>query len=152
MKTQSLKLFVAALVLGMVGIFAAGTASAQSKLVFETPFDFQVGGDRLAAGRYELQRLGHTRYLLRSVERAETRIVFFDLEQPAGDRRDAQQIVFHRYGETYFLNGLFDRPGANGKQMIVSRYEKNFRRDYERENRLAKGGAKPEKVSLKPSK
>jgi hypothetical protein len=68
MKSQSLKLFAIAFVLGLVTIFAAGSASAQTRSSFETSFDFHVGKEKFAAGKYELQKMEYGKYLLRSVE------------------------------------------------------------------------------------
>ena len=118
MKSQSLKLFAMAFVLGLVTIFAAGSVNAQSKLYFETQFDFQLGKDRLAAGKYELFKMSSGKYRLRSVETQKARIVLFDISLQNRDASADERIVFNRYGETYFLRGVFEKQGAEGQQTV----------------------------------
>ncbi|HVE57838.1 MAG TPA: hypothetical protein VNB22_13485 [Pyrinomonadaceae bacterium] len=154
MKSQSLKLFAIAFVLGLVTIFAsAGSANAQTLLSFETSFDFHVGKDRLAAGKYELQKMDYGKYLLRNTETRKARLVFFDIPEANKNSDEPQRISFNRYGETYFLRSIFDKPGAEGKQLIESGYEKEVRKGTaNKENQLASEGTKPEKVSVNLSK
>lgn len=154
MKSQSLKLFAIAFVLGLVAIFAsAGSASAQTLLSFETSFDFHVGKDKLSAGKYELQKMDYGKYLLRNVETRKARLVFFDIPEVNKDSSEPQRISFNRYGETYFLRSVFDRQDAEGKQLIESGYEKQLRKGAaNRENQLAADRTKPEKVSVNLSK
>jgi len=154
MKSQSLKLFAMAFVLGLVTIFAAASASAQSKLYFETQFDFQIGKDKLSAGRYELVRMDYGKYLLKSAATEKARIVVFDVSLANKDKSADQRIVFNRYGETYFLRGMFEKQGAEGRELFESKYEKQIRRGDStgRENQLAGEKTKPEQISVKISK
>lgn len=153
MKSQSFKLFAMAFVLGLVTIFAAGSANAQEKLSFETSFDFHVGKDKLSAGTYELQMMSYGRYALRNKETKEARIVLFDIATKNTDSTVSERIVFNRYGETYFLNGIFDRRDADGKQIVASSYEKQVRKNgASRENQLAGEKMKPTKVSVNLSR
>ena len=149
MKSQSLKLFAIAFVLGLVTIFGAGSANAQTRSAFETSFDFHVGKDKLSAGKYELQKIEFGKYLLRSVETKKTRIVYFEIaERNTGDGA-AQRISFNRYGDTYFLRSIFEEEKTDGKQIIESSYEKQVRKSAEsRDNQLADKKGKPEKVSV----
>src|SRR5215218_5370042 len=128
MKSQSLKLFAIAFVLGLVTIFAAAPASAQSKLYFETEFDFHLGKDKLAAGKYELRKLEYGKYLLQGVDAGKGRIVLFDITESSSDSLEPIRVTFNRYGETYFLRSVFDRQGASGQQMVESNYERQVRK------------------------
>jgi hypothetical protein len=154
MKSQSLKLFAIAFVLGLVTIFAAGSASAQTKSSFETSFDFHVGKDKLSAGKYELQKLDNGKFWLRNLETKKSRIVYFEIAERNNDSSEAaQRVTFNRYGETYFLRSLFEGEKTDGRQIIESSYEKQIRKGAAgRENQLAGDKAKPEKVSVNLSK
>ena len=153
MKSQSLKLFAMTLVLGLVAIFGAASASAQSKMTFETQFDFQIGKDNLQAGKYELFKLEFGKYLLKNVATQKGRLVLFDVSLTNKDEAADQRIVFHRYGETYFLRGIFEKQGAEGRELFESKYEKQFRSGAAgRENQLAGDKSKPEQVSVKLAK
>ncbi len=153
MKSQSLKLFAMALVLGLVTVFAAGSVNAQTRSSFETSFDFHVGKEKLSAGKYELQKMDYGKYLLRSVETKKARIVYFEISESNDASAAAQRVTFNRYGETYFLRSLFEDEISDGKQIIESGYEKQVRKGAAgRDNQLAGEKAKPEKVSVKLSK
>jgi hypothetical protein len=153
MKSQSLKLFAMAFVLGLATIFAAGSASAQTKSSFKTSFDFHVGKEKLSAGKYELQRLDAGKYWLRNLETKKSRIVYFEIAESAADSTAAQRVTFNRYGETYFLRSLFEEEKRDGKRIIESGYEKQVRKGAAgRENQLAGEKTKPEKVSVNLSK
>jgi len=154
MKSQSLKLFAVAFVLGLVTIFAAGQANAQSKTTFETPFDFHIGKDKLSAGKYELQKVSYDKYVLRSVETKKVRIVYFEIAESNNPSLEPQRVSFNRYGDIYFLRSVFEKQGADGKQIIESGFEKNVRLKgaANREKQLAGEKTKPEKVSVKLSK
>ncbi len=149
MKSQSLKLFAIAFVLGLVTVFAVGSANAQTRSSFETSFDFHIGKDKLSAGKYELQRIDFGKYLLRSVETKKSRIVYFELSERNTDAAVSQRISFNRYGEIYFLRSIFEEEKTDGNQIIESSYEKQVRKSAEsRENQLADKKGKPEKVSV----
>jgi hypothetical protein len=154
MKSQSLKLFAMAFVLGLVAIFAAGSVNAQSKMAFEAPFEFHVGKDTLSAGKYELRKLEYGKYLLTNLDSRQARIVLFDVALTNKDESADERVVFNRYGETYFLRGVFEKQGAEGRETLESKYERQIRRGgaADRENQLASEKSKPEKVSVKISK
>ena len=142
-----------AFVLGLVAVFSAVSASAQSKLSFDAPFDFHVGSDKLAAGKYELLKMNYGRYQLKSVETQKSRIVIFDIAMSNTDETADERVVFNRYGETYFLRGLFAKVGAEGQQIFESKTEKQLRKGSgDRQNQLAGGKAKPEQISVKATK
>ena len=142
-----------ALVLGLVAVFGVASASAQSNLSFEAPFAFHIGKDKLAAGKYNLQKMSYNKFLLRNKETNEARLVIFDIDMNEGNSNEPERIVFHRYEETYFLRGVFDRAGSDGHQTVESGYEKQVRKGTAtRENQLAGEKTKPEKVSVKLSK
>jgi hypothetical protein len=153
MKSQSLKLFAMAFVLGLVAVFSSVSASAQSRLFFEAPFDFHVGADKLAAGKYQLYKMDYGKYLLKNVETEKSRIVLFDVALSNSDEKADERIVFNRYGETYFLRALFAKPGVLGNQIIESKFEKQIRKgSADRQNQLAGEKAKPEQISVKVTK
>ncbi|HEY8563732.1 MAG TPA: hypothetical protein VIL74_25360 [Pyrinomonadaceae bacterium] len=154
MKKQSLKLFAMALVLGLAAIFgSASAANAQTKMTFEAPFEFHVGKDKLAAGKYALIRMDYGKYLLKGVEGEESRIVVFDNSLSNKDQSADQRVVFNRYGETYFFRGIFERQGAEGRELFESKYEKQVRKGLQdRENQLAGEKTRPQQVSLKLAK
>ncbi len=149
MKSQSLKSFAIAFILGLAAIFAsAESASAQDKSSFETSFDFQVGKAKCAAGKYDVTTLGYGRYLLKNVETAEKMLISSQIT--AGDDSTKQEkLVFNRYGQSYFLRQIFARRGSAGIEVTESGTEKNIRKgNREDELQLAKKQNRPESVSV----
>ena len=150
MKTQSFKLFAAALVLGLAVVFgSAASASAQAKMNFEVPFAFHVGKDKLAAGKYEMIRVSEGGFWLRNVDENTSSLVRFNLQTAGLDRADSVKLVFNRYGETYFLRNFFDRAGDIGRGLTESKLEKRIREGgRENQEQLADKKKKPEQVSI----
>lgn len=153
MKSQSLKLFAIAFVLGLATIFgSASSANAQDKLSFETPFDFQVGKSKLTAGKYELTLISYGRYLLKNVETKDKQLISSQIGA-GDDSTKEEKLVFNRYGDSYFLRQIFASRGSAGIEITESNVEKNIRKGIgDGENKLAENQKSSEKVSVKMSK
>ncbi len=146
MKSQSFKLFVATLV---IGLFTVGSAFAQGNLSFNIPFDFQVGKHKLESGKYEMQRLDNSKFILKNVETNSSTIVI--TSGSAGtDSTKIENLIFNRYGETYFLRQVFAVRGTAGRETGESKAESKIRKNlFEDEPKLAKNKENfPEKVSI----
>jgi hypothetical protein len=150
MKSQSLKLFAAAFVLGLGLVFASATsANAQDKISFDIPFEFHVGSKKLAAGKYEFTKIGEKSFSLRNAETGDSRIVVFPAMTGKKGAASGESIVFNRYDKTYFLSSLFDVRANFGRQILETGYEKKIRRGMTvNENQLADKKKTPEQVSV----
>ncbi len=146
MKSQSLKLFVAALI---VGLFTVGSAFAQS-LSFNVPFDFQIGKTKLESGKYEMRKLDSTKYLFRNTTNKQSVIVVSDSQIGTESSVNIEQLVFNRYGETCFLRQIFADRNNVGRELSESKSERNLRRalDADSSEGIAKNRQKPEQVSV----
>ena len=150
MKSQSFRLFAAAFVLGLSLVFAsAASVKAQDKISFDIPFEFHIGKDKLAAGRYQFTKIGEKSFSLRNAETGNSRIVVFTAPTGKKGEVSAESIVFNRYGKTYFLNSLYDLRGNLGRQILETGYEKKIRRGTsENDSQLAEKKKMPEQVSV----
>jgi hypothetical protein len=74
-------------------------------LVANVPFEFKIGETSLPPGSYRVSRVeGHTNVLLlRSVRRG---IFVFGYRDESQDRNETPRLVFHRYGDQYFLREI----------------------------------------------
>lgn len=143
---QSLKLFIAALVVGIAGI---GTAFGQTPLSFEIPFDFQVGKTEMKAGKYELHKMGDKKFVLKNIESNESQFIISDAQVGNEKSVTVEKIVFNRYGETYFLREIYNRRGTVGRELGESKTEKKVRKDYQEKNpQLAKDKSLRRQVSI----
>lgn len=124
---NTLMLFAVALALLMTT-----AASAQTiQLKTEIPFGFIVNGTTLPAGEY----------LVRSEGTGGTALLFSDLN---GHRNNLMltntcrslkvatktKLVFHRYGDRYFLSQIWIEGKDSGRELPTSRREKEVARDF----------------------
>lgn len=105
--------------------FSAGSVSAQTEkpMNVEVPFEFHVGGKSFAAGNYTVTKIRDEAFLIRSAD-GKNRIV---APAPAFGRIrkniEAEQIVFNRYGNKYFLRQIFSDRNADGFALLKSKLE-----------------------------
>ena len=111
---------------GVLGLLlVAACANAQSVNVkANVPFDFMVGKSTLPAGEYSIQSIstgasdvlairgGKTNQMLTSANHAETL-------NPSKNSR----LVFHKYGDQYFLAQIWLEGDRAGRELKISRRE-----------------------------
>ena len=124
-------------------------ASAHAQLPGTTlramiPFDFSVRGKLLAAGEYEIRRITDSPYdglVISSVNDKHERVMFET--EPVEARRISSQskIVFHRYGDSYFMSEIFPGGDQTGSELFTSRQEHILRRE------MASSKGEPETVA-----
>jgi hypothetical protein len=107
----------------LLGLAGVSVASAQSPNMTATvPFQFTIGKTSIPRDVYEVSRAGGRADILlfRSARRA-----FLVAGHSTGstDRDEAPQLVFHRYGEQYFLREV-RFPGSLGMNLPVTREER----------------------------
>lgn len=145
MKKQSFKLFALALVLGLFTVLGtASSANAQSVLRFNIPFEFNVGTEKYAAGKYEMKKINSSVFLLRNVEEGKAFLIGTDNDVEQNKNLKFEGIIFNRYGETYFLREIFAHR-AYGREISESKLEKEIR---SQESNLAKSDSKKEQFSI----
>jgi hypothetical protein len=115
-------------IVSLVGVFGlllvAACASAQSVNVkANVPFDFMVGKSTLTAGEYSIQSIstggssvlairGGTNQMLASANNAQGL-------NPSPNSR----LVFHKYGDQYFLSQIWLQGETAGREFKISRRE-----------------------------
>jgi hypothetical protein len=128
------KVFSAALACALLAMVAAATANAQMPgmvLRATIPFDFSVRGKTFPAGDYEIRRLTDEpgELIISSVNRNRERAAFnTESVEPKGISSKAQ-IVFHRYGDRYFMFEVFAGGSQTGRELPLTRQERNLRRE-----------------------
>lgn len=131
-----------------LALVAAATVHAQmpgTALRAAIPFDFSVRGKTFPAGEYEIRRITDEPdgLVISGVNNHENEV--FETE-PTGSSKTPNrgEIVFHRYGDSYFLFEVFGGSGQAGRELALSREERNVRRE------MASSGnrAQPETVAL----
>jgi len=98
--------------------------------VANIPFDFVVGNSELPAGSYMVQRVGDNGGGLRIDSTDKTKAVF-RLSSPIVeiDPSETSKLVFHRYGNKYFLAEIWTAGENNGRKLMKSPNEKSLERE-----------------------
>lgn len=116
-------------VLALVGvlslILAAGSAFAQSEEVrANIPFNFVVNKTTLPAGNYSITRFGMTSdaMVIRCVD-AKTSQLVSTMSRGSSKINDRTKLVFHRYGDRYFLSQIWVEGNAHMRQLSKSNLE-----------------------------
>ena len=110
------------------------------------PFEFMVNGKTLPAGNYEVKRITDEPegLIIRSLDNKHDHAVFEteSTQQNRLPRHD--EIIFDRYGESYFLSEVLAGGTETGRKLAPSRAEKQLRRETE----SASNNTQPHTVSI----
>ena len=143
-------LVTAGLLLAMT-IIAGVSAQAQSlqyRLTVNIPFDFTVGDKKLPAGKYWVNRAQETSgdkvLQISSTDGRET-VNRFSIPVVTLHPKNEGSLVFHRYGEDYFLSQIWPAAATTGRGLPKSNAERELERNA-RENTI--GAVKAPKVDV----
>lgn len=126
MKKQTLKVALAL----VISLVVAGRCIARPGVLTATiPFAFEVGSTRLPAGQYQIETVttgaGSIQRLRGSNGGAS--ILLSTTAVEARDSHSRAELVFHRYGNEYFLSQIRNGEGK-ARQLIESKQEKEAAR------------------------
>lgn len=118
----------------------AANGQSQHKLNARIPFEFTVGDKMLAAGQYEISAVGVTQGALaiRGRESNDSVIRLAVTKEPKENKQ--ARLVFHRYGNAYFLSEVWEGGDEVGRQLNASAQERGMKRELAR---VITGGAQP---------
>ena len=136
MKAQAVKmvtrvnLMSVVLLVGLLG--ATQAQSLQYRIKANIPFDFSIGEKTLSAGKYSIGRA-----------RPDSDDTILSVNDPEGKLRairtsssvqvlspkEKSSLVFHRYGDQYFLFQVFPAGGNTGRQFVLSQAERELQRN-----------------------
>src|SRR4029453_12366786 len=129
MKREYLKGFtmlvlVVALALSLAVVSANGQSSA-NRVVANVPFEFSVGYKAFPAGAYSVQSIvsAGNGLLIQSADRKISVLRLSDATRRINDKPKAR-LVFHRYGERYFLAEVWNGFDNTGRQLTKSQEER----------------------------
>lgn len=111
--------------------FATAVVSAQAQsaktVISNVPFEFVVGDQALPAGKYRVNRsIGNAlKFWTYHPDAAAIRLT--NEIEPSKDRR--ARLVFHRYGNRYFLAEVWTGAGDAGRQLLKSKQERAIERE-----------------------
>jgi hypothetical protein len=132
MRHQLFKGLMMALLVAGTLAFAVESTNAQSsrRVTANVPFDFVVGDKTFASGAYEVRSAtsagGAMIVKNEASQRSITRLT--NSIQPI-NKKTTPRLVFHKYGETYFLAEVWSGGDYAGRQLLESKREKQLRRE-----------------------
>ena len=130
MKKIAINAFV---ILSLALTVTAVSVSAQSNRLIkkvEIPFEFSVNNKVLPAGVYNVERSRENVLLIRSENNKEAS-ASLTMSVQSSDAPESGELVFHRYGDTYFLFQVWERGSSDGHQLLESRTERSIERETE---------------------
>ena len=120
---------ITAIVLFIAAAFiTAGKAIAQDYAVRATiPFNFSVNGSQLPAGNYTLGSDVTSPRILKISDWTQHVHAMVLAMPSAEEKRNANQLVFHKYGDQYFLCEIRSQESSINVQLPTSKQEKRAR-------------------------
>ncbi len=141
------KLFSVMVTGSLLTLLIAGTAQAQlpgSVIRASIPFDFIVRGKMLPSGNYEITRINDQPIglMIQNINHRRDEMAF--QTEPVYVSRSPRKdvLVFHRYGDRYFLSEVVTAGEETGRELVASRAERQLRRE------MAKDQVEPETVTV----
>lgn len=105
-------------------LLAAASAYAQTiNLKADVPFNFVVDGRTLPSGEYTIQSLNGVDKALTISGSGQKPNIFLANSCRSLKASDHSKLVFHRYGDRYFLSEMWIEGNSTGRQLPISRRE-----------------------------
>jgi hypothetical protein len=118
------KNFIAAIALGLLmGTVSANAQDANFKV--NIPFDFVANQKTMPKGEYEVKAVGASNSGALSVRRADktAEVMLMSHSCTAKQAPEQPKVVFHRYGDRYFLAQVWAGNDSAGRELPKSRRE-----------------------------
>lgn len=91
-------------------------------MVVDVPFEFSAGAEKLPAGHYVV---GLHDDMIR-IFNAHTRGLYIPTHPTTRTKSEGSKLVFHRYGNSYFLSAIWITGNTTGKQLFRSGAEREL--------------------------
>ena len=115
----------------MLGSFLLPTVSVLAEVKFNVPFDFTVGKVSLPAGSYSVSRIGSIQTHLQLTNN-DGKGNMIERINPVGlnpgQVSEATKLIFHRYGDQYFLAQFWNLGSETGYELQRSKAEREIGR------------------------
>ena len=124
-------------------VTASATKAQSSRQVANIPFDFVVGSEELQAGEYRVEAASSTGMAMK-ISGEHQGVYRLSSTITASRRAETGKLVFHRYGNRYFLAEIWTPGESVGRELLKSKDEKAV----ERELAAAKSSRQYERVEV----
>ena len=119
--------YLSGIFLGLVLTLSAvpGRTQILKNLRVTIPFNFSVGDKEFEAGDYIIQRAGETGSLIIRNEGGHGQQFVFGIPMETNKTGNRERLVFHRYGNQYFLSQIWLSGDEDGHKLVRGAQEKN---------------------------
>ncbi len=118
----------------VLALMMVGESVAQTiRLKADVPFEFIVNGSTLPPGQYTIQSFGTAdgkTLLVRNANKNENAMVN-SINVESRESASETKLIFHRYGDRYFLAQVWVEGNERGHEMPKSHRESELARDYD---------------------
>ncbi|MEO8434576.1 MAG: hypothetical protein ABI596_06750 [Pyrinomonadaceae bacterium] len=128
---KGITMAVLTITLALATAVVSANAQSSNRVAAAIPFNFGVGGQTMAAGDYILGSISSDGegLLVRSKDSGKSVVRLTNSIQPSVKNTNAR-LVFHRYGQRYFLAEVWGAEGSTGRKLTESREERAIRREF----------------------
>lgn len=120
-----MKRIAAATLILAAGFLTAGSALAEDhKVVADIPFTFSLNGRSLPAGHYTIESDSNTPNVLRIDDRKDSVHILAVALPGADESKKDNTLVFHKYGNQYFLTTIRANNASMSCHLMPSKQEK----------------------------
>jgi len=130
MAKQVIKGMAMLVMVAAVAFVTAAAANAQSRgrLHANVPFEFTVGDKNLSAGEYDITTLFNSGDTI-VVKNGEKAAIRLSNRLTSSEPQKNNKLVFHKYGERYFLAEVWQGGESTGRKLVSSKAEDAVRRE-----------------------
>jgi len=115
----------------LLAVSMLGVAQAQTiQMKADVPFEFIVNGSTLPAGQYTVQSFGSADGKSLMVRGADGRALVNSIGLQSNTLAKQTKLVFHRYGNRYFLSQIWVAGMEGGRELPKSHRELELAKDY----------------------
>jgi hypothetical protein len=109
-------------------VSAAPFAQAQARARASVPFEFSLNQTSMPAGTYEVKSLNGQVLSVRNLETGDARLLIASVHVQASEATGTPhaKMVFHKYGDQYFLSQIWDGQSNIGIAFPESKREKEL--------------------------
>jgi len=108
--------------------FSSALGQSDRQTIIYIPFNFSVGEKSFPAGKYVIERTWKTSDSVWVIKRKDNVGKAMLLTRPvrANETQQDTRLVFHQYGDLYFLSEIWTAGDATGRQIQTSDREKSL--------------------------
>ena len=126
---KGLTMLALLLTLALATTVATANGQNQSAVKANVPFELIVGDKVLPAGKYSVSEtgIGHDALAIQGINANDNAVRLVNTTTRSATK--LSKLVFHRYGNTFFLSEVWTAGEAEGRQMLKSRQERAIERE-----------------------